>query len=75
MSALASENSSEAVAAACIDRGIERADAMFVYADPAQEIPDPASLFNGLPYIGHFADERPRKRRRASPSKTRRPLA
>ena len=36
------------------------ANAMFVYADPTQAVPDPAKLFNGLPYIGLFTED-PRK--------------
>ncbi|WP_423605358.1 immunity 22 family protein [Sphingomonas sp. MS122] len=65
MSALASEDSARGVVAACAGRGIERANAMFVYADPTQEILDPARLFNGLSYVGLFTDELPRKSRRA----------
>ncbi|CAA0112329.1 Uncharacterised protein [Starkeya nomas] len=69
MSALRSEDSAQAILATCADRGIPRANAMFVYADPTQEIPNPAGLFNGLPYIGLFAEEAQKKPRRSSSRK------
>lgn len=69
MSALRSEDAAQAILAACAERGIPQANAMFVYADPAQKIPNPAGLFNGLPYIGLFAEKAQKKLRRSSSRK------
>ena len=43
-------------ALACETQGVHTANAMFVYADPTQSIPEPGKLYNGLPYIGLFDD-------------------
>ncbi|MEJ5027419.1 immunity 22 family protein [Brucella anthropi] len=69
MSTLRSEDSAQAIFAACADRGILQANVMFVYANPTLEIPNPAGLFNGIPFIGRFAEEAQKKTRRSSSQK------
>ena len=55
-STLESDESLAQIVQACSMRGIHQANAMFVYADPTQSIPEPGKLYNGLPYIGLFDD-------------------
>lgn len=57
MSTLKSEKSLAAIVAACAERGITQANAMFVYADPTEPIPSRDKLYNGLPYLGLFSDK------------------
>jgi len=54
MSTIESDASLQAIVAVCAERGIQSANAMFVYADPAEPVRDTAKLYNGLPYIGLF---------------------
>lgn len=61
MSAIESEASVRAIVAACAERGIRTANAMFVYADPTQPVADAARPYNGLPYIGLFQSKSAKK--------------
>ncbi|CAM4386272.1 Immunity protein 22 [Comamonas aquatilis] len=54
MSTLGSDESLAAIVAACAQRGITQANAMFVYADPTEQIAQKDKLYNGLAYIGLF---------------------
>jgi hypothetical protein len=56
-STLESDASAQAIVVACAQRGIHTANAMFVYADPAQVVADTEKRYNGLPYIGLFASK------------------
>jgi hypothetical protein len=53
-SALESDASALAIVKECARRGIHTANAMFVYGDPTQLIPDTQRTYNGLPYIGLY---------------------
>lgn len=57
MSTLESEKSIAAIVAACAERGITEANAMFVYSDPTEQIHEKDKLYNGLAYIGLFANQ------------------
>lgn len=56
-STLEADASAQAIVAACAQRGIHTANAMFVYADPTQAIADTEKRYNGLPYIGLFTSK------------------
>lgn len=60
-STLESDSSARAIVRECANRGIHTANAMFVYADPAQTVVNTTKLYNQLSYIGLFADERCRR--------------
>lgn len=53
-STIATDQAAEIVVRACLERGMDKANAAFVYADPSFKVADPSKLFNGLPYIGKF---------------------
>lgn len=57
MSVLESEKSMAAIVAACAQRGITQANAMFVYSDPTEQIRETDKLYNGLAYIGLFSNQ------------------
>lgn len=61
MSTIESDASVQAIVAACAERGIRSANAMFVYADPTEAVTDRARLYNGLPYIGLFQSKPAKK--------------
>lgn len=48
MSTLGSDESLAAIVAACAQRGITQANAMFVYADPTEQIAQKDKLYNGI---------------------------
>lgn len=53
-STIETDAATDVVVAACVERGMTEANAAFVYADPHFVVPNPARLFNGLPYLGKF---------------------
>ena len=55
-STLDSDVSLALIVQACEAQGIHTANAMFVYADPTEQITDLEKLYNGLSYIGLFDD-------------------
>lgn len=61
MSTLESDESVQAVVAACEARGIHTANALFAYADPTEPIANATRLYNGVPYIGLFQSEDAKK--------------
>jgi Immunity protein 22 len=61
MSALPTDKAVATVVAACTERGIHTANAMFVYGDPTQPVPNAAKLYNGLTYVGLFQSKAGKK--------------
>lgn len=44
------------ILAACAATGLTTANAMFLYFDPDQQVRDPHKRYNGLIYVGRFAN-------------------
>lgn len=55
---LSTDEAGRAILAACIAHGITRANAVFSYADPTQQVQDTERLYNGLRYLGLFKDKK-----------------
>ncbi|SEK17018.1 MULTISPECIES: immunity 22 family protein [unclassified Variovorax] len=61
MSTLESEESVQAIVAACAGQRIHTANAMFAYADPTEPVENATRLYNGVPYIGLFQSKDAKK--------------